>query len=289
MAHRKSPKTRKTAKTGDGRTGGGRTGGGRTGNARTSGQPTGGRGGSWLYGVHPAMAALENADRVIERLVVNPRTAERLGPDLDAALAARALTPETINAAAIAATLPDGAVHQGIAVLVGPRADPDLAEVCRVAPGSAAVVLVLDQVTDPRNFGAIMRSAAAFGARAVIATRRHAPPESGALAKAASGALEALPVIRVPNLARALTALADLGYWRVGLAADAPEPLAAIAAEPLKASELDQRAVALVLGAEGKGLRRLTRENCDSLARIGDGSLNVSVAAAIALYEVTRS
>jgi 23S rRNA (guanosine2251-2'-O)-methyltransferase len=192
-----------------------------------------------------------------------------------------------VGAGQIASLLPAGAVHQGLAALVKPLKSPDLSEACEPTQGLRTVVLVLDQVTDPRNVGAILRSAAAFGAKAVVATAAHSPPESGTLAKAASGALERVPFVRVPNLARALETLAELGYWRVGLDSGATETLAGAKHEG---------AVALVLGAEGSGMRRLTAKHCDFRAKLAThpvagatGSLNVSVAASVALYELTRA
>ena len=268
MAHRKGRKPQKSTQ-----------GPPVTRSAGRSGRPA--KGGLWLYGVHAALGALHNPARTIERLVVSPEAARRLSAELESAAAAKNLKPEATEPRAIAGELPAGAVHQGIAVLTRPLADPDLRNICTIGSEGRAVVLVLDQVTDPRNFGAILRSAGAFGARAVVATKRHAPVESGALAKAASGALETVPVVRVPNLARSLESLADLGYWRAGLAASGTATLAARA---------DRNAVALVLGAEGKGLRRLTVEHCDSVERIsGAGGLNVSVAAAVALYALTNA
>jgi 23S rRNA (guanosine2251-2'-O)-methyltransferase len=237
--------------------------------------------GLWIYGVHAVLGVLENPARTIERLVVSPEAARRLGLDFNRATADRQIAIETLNQRAIQAEIPVGAVHQGVAVLTKPLANPDFEKTCTPTGAGRATVVVLDQITDPRNFGAILRSAGAFGALAVIATDRHAPPESGALAKTASGALETIPVVRVTNLARALETLADLGYWRTGLVAEGSKPLAA---------RSDRSAVALVLGAEGSGLRRLTAEHCDSLERIsGAGELNVSVAAAVALYEMTRT
>jgi 23S rRNA (guanosine2251-2'-O)-methyltransferase len=247
--------------------------------------------GLWIYGVHAVLGVLENPARTIERLVVSPEAARRLGPKIDRPAADRHIIAETLNQRAIQAEIPAGAVHQGVAVLIKPLGNPDFEKTCTPTGRDRSIVVVLDQITDPRNFGAVLRSARAFGALAVVATDRHAPPESGALAKAASGALETVPVVRVTNLARALETLADLGYWRTGLAAEGPEPLAA---------RPDRSAVALVLGAEGSGLRRLTAEHCDSLERISGaggsrasaaatGGLNVSIAAAVALYELTRA
>jgi 23S rRNA (guanosine2251-2'-O)-methyltransferase len=251
--------------------------------------------GLWLYGVHAVLGALENPARTIERLVVSPEAARRLAKDLDKPTSDRQIKAESLTPRAIGLEIPAGAVHQGIAVLTKPLSNPDLGKTCAPLDDARSIVLVLDQITDPRNFGAILRSAKAFGALAVVATDRHAPTESGALAKAASGALETVPVVRVTNLARSLETLADLGYWRTGLSGEASHPL-----DPRP----DRSAVALVLGAEGAGLRRLTTEHCDSLERIpvagasragaastmtSAGSLNVSVAAAVALYEMTRT
>jgi 23S rRNA (guanosine2251-2'-O)-methyltransferase len=172
-----------------------------------------------------------------------------------------------------------GAVHQGVAVVADPLPEVDLSDV-----EDAALVMVLDQVTDPHNVGAILRSAAAFGCAALILTERHGPADSGVLAKAASGGLEHVALVRVKNLARALDELADLGFQRLGLDSQHAEPLETV--DPVEKT-------ALVLGAEGKGLRRLTREKCDRLVRLDVPgpikSLNVSNAAALALYALTRA
>lgn len=234
--------------------------------------------GLWLHGLHPVAAALANPARRLRRLLVT-REAEQ-------ALAERVpepwrIRPEIVERERFASFLPGDAVHQGAALLVESLAPPPLE---RVLEGSSGPVLVLDQVTDPRNVGAILRSAAAFGAAAVILQDRHAPAETGALARAASGALEAVPLLREVNLARAIAALKKAGLWVVGLEAGAPVTLAQ--------SGLAGRRVALVLGAEGEGLRRLTRESCDELVRLpiraAMESLNVSAAASVALYELAR-
>ena len=234
------------------------------------------RGGLWLYGLHAVAAALRNPHRRLRRLVVTE--------EAEAALAEAAPQPWPLMAERMERTRLDGllgrdVVHQGIGLLADPLAPPGLAQVLE-RPGP---VLVLDQVTDPRNVGAILRSAAAFGVAAVIVQDRHAPEETGALAKAASGALELVPLLRAVNLARTLVALKAAGLWTVGLAASGA---------PLRGAALSQRRVALVLGAEGEGLRRLTRETCDELAGLAMAglmeSLNVSAAAAVALYELRR-
>jgi len=233
----------------------------------------------WLYGVHSVRAALENPARRLHRLVLTAEL-EKQWRDL---LPEQPKT-EIYGRAELDGLLPRGAVHQGAAALAEPLAELDIEDACRPAPGIRNIVLVLDQVTDPHNVGAILRSAAAFGARAVIVTDRHAPDATGVLAKAASGALELVPLVRVVNLARAMERLTDLGYFRLGLDGEASLTLAA--ALPGEGN------VALVLGAEGAGLRRLTRENCDVMARLPIRpqieSLNVSNAAACALYELAR-
>jgi 23S rRNA (guanosine2251-2'-O)-methyltransferase len=224
----------------------------------------------WIYGAHAVRAALGNPARRIRRVLATGETAATLPADA---------MPERAGPEAIAALLPPGAVHQGLAALVDPLRPPPLAEVLAASPGP---VLVLDQVTDPRNVGAILRSAAAFGAAAVIVQDRHAPLEGGAMARAAAGALEHIPLLRAVNLARTLQALKQAGLWVVGLDAGA--------AGPLDAAALADRRLALVLGAEDEGMRRLTREACDLTVRLPQTraveSLNVSVAAAVALYAV---
>jgi 23S rRNA (guanosine2251-2'-O)-methyltransferase len=193
--------------------------------------------------------------------------------------------PETVERNHLDGLLPPGAVHQGIALVVEPLAAADITSLTELAEGREnAVILCLDQVTDPHNVGAILRSAAAFGALGVVVPDRHAPDETGTLAKSASGALERLPLVRVINLVRALDELKQAGFWVAGLAGDAPATLAG--------AKLSGRIV-LVLGSEGEGLRRLTREHCDHLVKLPQSdlveSLNVSNAAAVALYELIRS
>ena len=244
-----------------------------------------------LYGTHAVAAALANPGRRCHRLITTQEGAAQLAEHIDARLlplAARALldAPQIVSRQDLAVLLPDGAVHQGIVLETAPLPAVDLAAACRgvaQAGCEARTVLVLDQVTDPHNVGAILRSAAAFAVAAVVVQDRHSPQGAGALAKAASGALETVPLARVVNIARALVGLKELGYWCLGLDPSATEPLEAVAVKaPL----------ALVLGAEGQGMRRLTRERCDLTASIplpgSMASLNVSNAAAIALYEVAR-
>ncbi|MGE5546117.1 MAG: 23S rRNA (guanosine(2251)-2'-O)-methyltransferase RlmB [Solirubrobacterales bacterium] len=248
-------------------------------------RPRGGAGGLWLYGNHAVTAALENPRRRIRRVVATPEAARALAPALDAARQLRAVPPEDITERAdIERLLPPGAVHQGIALLVEPLPALGIEDVARLGAGrERAVVVVLDQVTDPHNVGAILRSAAAFGALAVVVPDRHSPEETGALAKAASGALERMPLVRVTNVVRALEELKQAGFWTAGLAGEAQATMAS--------QKLSGR-IALVMGAEGEGLRRLTREHCDFLVKLPMTdqveSLNVSNAAAVALYELVR-
>ena len=236
-------------------------------------------GAQWLYGLHAVQAALANPRRKLGRAVLTPRATETLGSKLLARVRV-----ETAEPSAIDRLLPPGAVHQGVALEAWPLKPLDLDEVLGEPGGSRRVVLVLDQLSDPHNVGAILRSAAAFGVAAVIVQDRHAPPQSGALAKSASGALDLIPYIEVVNIARALDELAERGFWRIALVGDGEQSLA----EAVPTGD-----VALVLGSEGSGVRRLVREHCEASAFIPIGkvmeSLNVSNAAAIALYELRRS
>lgn len=232
----------------------------------------------WLHGLHSVTAALANPARRLRRLLLTQEAHQALSARLPPPWR---IQPEAVERAHFAAFLPEDSVHQGAALLVEPLEEQDIHDAIDAGPGP---ILVLDQVTDPRNVGAILRSAAAFGASALVMQDRHAPPETGALARAASGALELVPVVRVVNLARALDELKKAGLWVVGLDGGAPTTLAQ--------AGLAGRRVALVLGAEGEGMRRLTREGCDELARLPISermeSLNVSAAAAVALYELGR-
>jgi len=233
-------------------------------------------GDDWIWGWHAVEAALANPRREPPRRLL--ATAER-SRQIEARFG-RLPALQTVEAAQLAQALPQGAVHQGVALRPGELAEADLAE---FTPAPGAVLLVLDQLTDPQNVGAVLRSAAAFGAVGVVLQDRHAPKLAGALAKAAAGALEQVRVAHVVNLSRALDALTDAGWRAVGLAGEAERTLA---------EALDGGPVVLVLGSEGEGLRRLVAEHCDELARIpmpgGFESLNVSAAAAIALYEAVR-
>jgi 23S rRNA (guanosine2251-2'-O)-methyltransferase len=235
---------------------------------------------NWLYGLHAVGAALDNSNRKLHRAVLTARAAEMLGPKLIGRVRV-----EPADAEAIGRLLPPGAVHQGAALSCDPLSAHDLDEVLTSqSTEGRRIVLVLDQLSDPHNVGAILRTAAAFAVTAVVVQDRHAPPQSGALAKAASGAMEIVPYVEVVNIARALDKLGEAGFWRVALAGDGQETLAQAAS---------QGDIALVLGSEGEGIRRLVREHCDTAAYIpidkAMESLNVSNAAAIALYEIRRS
>jgi 23S rRNA (guanosine2251-2'-O)-methyltransferase len=246
----------------------------------------------WLYGWHAVRAALANPARTILDARATPEAQKRLEPEARASLEARGVTLDAASRAELDALLPAGAVHQGVALDVQPLAPPALADwLERIGLGEAAdprdpagsrpVLVALDQVSDPHNVGAVLRSAAAFGALAVLAPRHGQAPETGALAKAASGALDVVPYIDAGNFARALGTLKKRGFWILGLAGEANQELAA--ADP-------GGPLVLVLGGEGRGLRRLTREACDLMAclptRPPIDQLNVSNAAAVALYEL---
>ena len=235
--------------------------------------------GLWLYGRHAVAAALANPARKVKRVLTTKNAAAWLAEHgANAASLARLeeAKPEDLDL-----LLRDGAVHQGVAALVDSLAPARLEDVCAPAE-TGRPVLVLDQITDPQNIGALFRSAAAFGARAVIVQDRRTPPLSGALAKAAAGAVETIPCVQVVNISRALNELQELGYHCAGLAGEADADISALPDAPL----------VLVMGAEGGGLRRLVAETCDQLYRIpiapGMESLNVSNAAAISLYEARR-
>lgn len=246
----------------------------------------GGGHGEFLYGLHPVAAAWANPERRCRRLLVTESGRAALAEALDGAKAAGLPRPEPtpVERADLDRLLPAGAVHQGVVLDAAPLPEVGIEEVCAQAESDAnALVVVLDQVTDPHNVGAILRSASAFGAKAVLVTERHAPEVTGVLAKSASGALDAVPLVRVTNLVRALGDLQQAGFWCVGLAESGKRTLAAL--------NLSGR-TAVVLGAEGAGLRRLTMERCDEIVHLPTrgpvGSLNVSNAAAVALYEVAR-
>ena len=227
-----------------------------------------------LYGWHTVKAALENPARRIRRLYATPNAARRLAEDG----VALAVEPELVRPDAIARRLGPDAVHNGVLAEADPLPSPELEEL-----EPAGIVLVLDQITDPHNVGAILRTAAAFAVNAVVMTARHSPEATGVLAKSASGALEYVPLVSVQNLARALAALHERGYLLVGLDSDGDIDLNEAPLQP---------PLALVLGAEGKGLRQLTRASCDRLARLDlpgrIKTLNVSNAAALALHIVTK-
>lgn len=231
----------------------------------------------WLFGIHAVRDALLNPRRECLRLVLTRNAADKLAD----AVATSGMVPEVVEPRAFNVPIDEGSVHQGAALEVRPLTWGSLEDICAAGQGAARLVL-LDQVTDPHNVGAILRSAEVFGARAVIAPARHAAPETGALAKSASGALERQPYLRVRNLGDAMGVLRDMGYVLLGLDGTADDDIrAGLAAHA-------GRPIALVLGAEGPGLRDKTKSLCDRLVRIEAagtfGSLNVSTAAAVALY-----
>lgn len=228
-----------------------------------------------FWGRHAVIAALANPERTV-RKVWGTREA----------LAALDLPPVLpvvyADVADLGRLVPADAPHQGLVIEVDPIEEMWLGDLLDRGQGDRRPLVVLDQVTDPHNVGAILRSAAAFDALGIVTQDRHAPPESGTVARAASGALEVVPWVRVVNLARALEEIAEAGFWRVGLTGHAPRTLA---------ETIGTNRIALVLGAEGEGMRQNTEAHCDELAKLPISpkveSLNVSNAAAIALYAVT--
>jgi 23S rRNA (guanosine2251-2'-O)-methyltransferase len=254
---------------------------GRPGRPDSRRQPSGGeQGGIILYGWHTVTAALVNPARRIRKLLATENALRRLA---DEAIRP-SVEPELVRPDAIAARLSADAVHQGLYAEADPLPSPALGELAAGSLAAGGIVLVLDQITDPHNVGAILRTAAAFAVAAVVTTARHSPEATGVLAKSASGALEWVPIVIVQNLARALAEMKELGFLVVGLDSEASADLAA--------TELSAP-LALVLGAEGKGLRQGTRGVCDRLARLDlpgvIKSLNVSNAAALALYVASRA
>ena len=238
---------------------------------KKSHQPHGNPNRPRFWGKHAVAAALDNPARRVTRAWATREAAGFMQFPVD--------LPVTLaDVADLGRLVPGDAPHQGVVVEVEPLEESWLADLLTEA-GERSTLLVLDQVTDPHNVGAILRSAAAFGALGIVTQDRHSPPESGALAKAASGALERVPWVRVVNLARALEEIAEAGFWRIGLAGDAELDLKGALGPPR---------VALVLGAEGPGMRANTRDHCDAVARLPIStaveSLNVSNAAAVALY-----
>lgn len=225
-----------------------------------------------LYGRHAVRAALDNPERRIFRLYGSANALAELGP------VPASVHVETLDGRVLAQRVPPDAVHQGLVLEAAPLETLHIEEVL-ITAHDTSVFIVLDQVTDPHNVGAIMRSAAAFGAAAIISQDRNSPPETGTLAKSASGALEIVPWVRVVNLARALDQIAEADFWRIGLDGEADTTLA---------DALPKGRVCLVLGAEGRGLRPNTAQHCDALAKLPMTgkveSLNVSNAAAISLY-----
>jgi 23S rRNA (guanosine2251-2'-O)-methyltransferase len=237
----------------------------------------------WLFGLHAVRDALSNPRRTSRRLIVTPNAAAKL----EQAIAASGMTPEIADPRKFPAPLDPQSVHQGAALEAEPLNWGDLRQLCApTREDPAPLVVLLDRVTDPHNVGAILRSAEVFGARSVIAPRHHSAPETGALAKAASGALERQPYLRVRNLGDAMQELAKSGYYMIGLDGTAATQIgsAVVAAmgQPL----------GLILGSEGAGMRQRTLELCNATARVGAasefGSLNVSNAAAVALYAAAQ-
>jgi len=235
----------------------------------------------WLFGVHAVRAALKNPKRRIRRVLATESARDKLDGIENPVAAIPSI--EVVGRPDIDARVGPDIVHQGVALLADPLEETAIEDIIHATKGSTGTVLVvLDQATDPRNIGAVLRSAAAFGCACVILPERRSPGTTGTLAKSAAGALETVPIVHVTNLARALETLKKEGFWCIGLDGHADTTIT------------DQNwsgNTVLVLGAEGSGLRRLTKETCDSLVSIpisGIESLNLSNAAAVALYEIRR-
>jgi 23S rRNA (guanosine2251-2'-O)-methyltransferase len=238
-----------------------------------------------LYGTHAVCAALQNPQRQVIKLWATANGAKTIS-DLSTAPELAHVTPDQLSPNELSRLVPPDAVHQGLVADVSPLPDTSLETI--MARGGP--IIVLDQIVDPRNVGAILRAAAVFGAAGIIVTRHHSPPAEGALAKTASGALEIVPLVAVANLARSLTTLADAGFMVLGLDERGTQTI----------DQIDtNQPLVCVMGAEGKGLRRLTRETCTELVRLPTGeagadthnefvTLNVATAAAITLYALTR-
>ena len=227
-----------------------------------------------IYGVHPVAEALKNKRRKIYSLKASKNAADRLAAEI----AERGVVPEIVHPRDLDKKLGAEAVHQGLLMEAKPLDQPRLDQIEK-----SGIVVLLDQVTDPHNVGAILRTCAAFNVTARVATARHSPEASAVLFKSASGAFEHVPFVKVTNLSRAMAELKDYGFRILGLDSDAPEDISAVDRAP---------PVAIVLGAEGKGLRKLTRDSCDHLVRLDMNgpirSLNVSNACAVTLYALTR-
>ncbi|WP_112381404.1 23S rRNA (guanosine(2251)-2'-O)-methyltransferase RlmB [Sphingomonas carotinifaciens] len=229
-----------------------------------------------FWGRHAVTAALANPARTVRKIWGTHEALRQLDAEIDPSI------PVTFaDAADLGRLVPGDAPHQGLVIDVDPLEDIWLGDLLQQGEGDQRPLIILDQVTDPHNVGAILRSAAAFDALGIVTQDRHSPPESGTVARAASGALETVPWVRVVNLARALEEIAEAGFWRIGLTGHAEQTLA---------QTMGTQRIAIVLGAEGEGMRANTETHCDELARlpISDRveSLNVSNAAAIALYAV---
>jgi len=255
-----------------------------SGRGKNGGKGKGGSSDVWIYGLHAVAAALMNPARTPKRLIVTQDAADAMGGNIEDT--PHAIVPQIAERRDIETVLPFGAVHQGAAMQCPPLADAHIDDIPD-APNDGGptpkrqVVIALDQVTDPHNVGAVLRSAAAFGALAVIVPDRNSPEETGTIAKSACGALETVPVIRVTNLSRTLENLKEKGFWCMGLDGTAQKKLSE--------QDLPERLV-LVMGAEGAGLRRMSKEHCDFMAKLpirpAMESLNVSNALAITLYEL---